>query len=211
MEANWLLHIEMFGVCELLVDVATSVLLPSLLPYSQPCRKICAGSHLLEGSVKSSVVDSCPAHNLSHLDVAGGTDADICGWKVCKSPDILVMECSLPCGLPVIASSVTFIRTRSLLEDCFGARFLVLLLVTCSTHCYYREKFRAVKWHQTGLCEMEGQSGHSEQPAWRCVGRYLAWGGAAGSEPGVDFRAISHFLPGLDSALAATQAHSEKR
>lgn len=69
----------MFGVCELLVDVATSVLLPSLLLHSQPCRKVCVGSHLSEGSVQPSVVDSCLAYNLSHLDAAGGTAADICG------------------------------------------------------------------------------------------------------------------------------------
>lgn len=61
-------------------------------------------------------------------------------------------------------------------EDCFGARFLVptVLLVTSSTRRHYGEKFRGIKRHQTCLCEMEGQSGHSEQPAWRCVGRYLA-------------------------------------
>lgn len=102
----------MFGVCELHVDVATSVLLPSLLLRSQPCRKVCAGSHLSGGSVQPSAGDSCPAHNLSHLHAAGGTAADICGRKVFKSPDFLVMECCLPCGLPDIASSVAFSSER---------------------------------------------------------------------------------------------------
>lgn len=106
------------------MDVATSVLLPSLLLHSQPGRKVCAGSHLSGGSVQPSAGDSCPAHNLSHLHAAGGTAADICGRKVFKSPDFLVMECCLPCRLPDIASSVAFIRTRSLLKTALEQGFL---------------------------------------------------------------------------------------